>query len=814
MSDMGAVIETYVSGKLYFSGMHDTPSGYFGHSGDYLVVSENESGIHFTGIEKIAQDLTDYGFGGNDSENITGFTGLHDTPSNYESGYYLRSTETGLEYIDSRELGQDIPVIPNNYNSSTDLPSPALDYDGEIVKVGCDTYMSCEGEWKPLVSTDRLPLSEAERDLYPGCVTTVGESLQYTDYIDNVLNDNSALLLQASLNGQTVDDVLHEVCTFQNIDGQSNDTSSEGTWQNITTNYNFLSCPIQQQNSQIRGSNTIWGNRSGNPHKLRGPGISCQFNRNGTVIAFGWNDDEGESTPYVDVLKVNASNGSLAPATHIAELRPSIASDLWGRSVSMNDDGTMLAVVEPRFTNTNGGHGAIVVYELNLNLNSNSATEQNIIQLPLTNSDYFSNNIGYNDIEERLINVQLSGDGKTLAVSFLHNYFDPNPKALFIYNYNESTEQWDLIQTINGIGFQDMKMSKDGSTIAVKCGYSMGGNLGYDVGGVSNSNPTGQPDPNTRTAYFHGIKVFRRDPQNIWSEKENISSFDLGIQEAVETGGVDWSLPISCHLGLIFDLSRDGTAIVYQLPDLLGFNSDLNYYFPANRRIEFVNYQTGPVGVITWNGESWERLGDLLFDEGTLGFHFETPATWSYLEALNTQAGGISEDGTLLMLCSRPMHPESLYTTNMNFLKWTGSSWTKISKVFHSSSSNPTDFHGGYTMSKQPHPQLNSIVGYIGYNEQSDSEFYFTEECSTNLVGGGTTSTNSPVYSCGVVRIKDTGYKWGLFPDNTQITIQAFPSTSCDFDGWGGQNIADPNALETTVNVTNAMSITGNFSVK
>ena len=45
-----------------FSGLHDTPLDYLGHSGDYLVVSDNESGVHFTGIEKIAYDLTDYGF--------------------------------------------------------------------------------------------------------------------------------------------------------------------------------------------------------------------------------------------------------------------------------------------------------------------------------------------------------------------------------------------------------------------------------------------------------------------------------------------------------------------------------------------------------------------------------------------------------------------------------------------------------------------------------------------------------------------------------------------------------------------------------
>ena len=47
---------------LAFTGLPDTPTGYIGYSGQYLIVSDYETGIHFTGIEKIAQDLIDYGF--------------------------------------------------------------------------------------------------------------------------------------------------------------------------------------------------------------------------------------------------------------------------------------------------------------------------------------------------------------------------------------------------------------------------------------------------------------------------------------------------------------------------------------------------------------------------------------------------------------------------------------------------------------------------------------------------------------------------------------------------------------------------------
>ena len=35
-----------VASKLYITSLHDTPTGYLGHSGDYLVVNDNESGVH------------------------------------------------------------------------------------------------------------------------------------------------------------------------------------------------------------------------------------------------------------------------------------------------------------------------------------------------------------------------------------------------------------------------------------------------------------------------------------------------------------------------------------------------------------------------------------------------------------------------------------------------------------------------------------------------------------------------------------------------------------------------------------------------
>jgi len=177
LREMGAA----VSEKLYITGLFDTPTGYQGYSGDYLVVSDNESGIHFTGIEKIAADLVDYGFSAGGS---SFFTGLNDTPTVYQSGYYLRSTETGIEYIDASGVAADIgdeivnTIVtgqllaftglsdsPTNYQSGYFVKStssgieyservvskfdslPTTVVEGKLIEVDCVLYMGCNGIW-------------------------------------------------------------------------------------------------------------------------------------------------------------------------------------------------------------------------------------------------------------------------------------------------------------------------------------------------------------------------------------------------------------------------------------------------------------------------------------------------------------------------------------------------------------------------------------------------------------------------------------------------------------------------------------------
>lgn len=164
-----AIIQNYelISG-MSFSGLIDTPSGHV--SGSYLL--SNGSGIVFTGIDRIAEDLIAYGF----------------------------------------EVGG------GSITEFTDLPD-ATENDGKIVSVGCDLYHSCDGEWVKILKEDTTtPLDPGDSDGLPGCVTTTEEKADYILYRDEVITENAANTFSLALQGLTAPP-LHEACLFTEFQG-------------------------------------------------------------------------------------------------------------------------------------------------------------------------------------------------------------------------------------------------------------------------------------------------------------------------------------------------------------------------------------------------------------------------------------------------------------------------------------------------------------------------------------------------------------------------------------------------------------------
>ena len=161
---MGTAVREGIE-NIRLTGLRDTPSGYLGHSGDYLVVNDGETGIHFTGIEKIAQDLTDYGFGGAGEEKV---------------------------------IPRAFDTLPEVYN-----------YEGEVISVGCDLYISCDGKWNKLLQDKSLP----EDSSYPGCVSNISESILYDQYKSQFIEDITEDVFERELFGLEPLPT-HEVCLY------------------------------------------------------------------------------------------------------------------------------------------------------------------------------------------------------------------------------------------------------------------------------------------------------------------------------------------------------------------------------------------------------------------------------------------------------------------------------------------------------------------------------------------------------------------------------------------------------------------------
>jgi hypothetical protein len=85
---------------LNFIKLPDTPKEYIGNSGRYLIVDDYETGIHFTGIEKIAKDLIDYGFElGSSTTPIEGLPGCITTTED-KANYILYRDQVITENAD------------------------------------------------------------------------------------------------------------------------------------------------------------------------------------------------------------------------------------------------------------------------------------------------------------------------------------------------------------------------------------------------------------------------------------------------------------------------------------------------------------------------------------------------------------------------------------------------------------------------------------------------------------------------------------------------------------------------------------------
>jgi hypothetical protein len=135
-SKMGLSVRNEIK-NISLTGLRDTPTGYVNHNGDYLVVNDSQDGIGFSGIEKIAADLTDYGFldgvgGGGGSSNIifeASLSEMSNVPTSFTTASHIPYTPTIDTYsawdtsINSWVAPKDMQVIATSVHLITDANS-------------------------------------------------------------------------------------------------------------------------------------------------------------------------------------------------------------------------------------------------------------------------------------------------------------------------------------------------------------------------------------------------------------------------------------------------------------------------------------------------------------------------------------------------------------------------------------------------------------------------------------------------------------------------------------------------------------------
>jgi len=137
------------------------------------------------------------------------FSGMQDTPTGYESGKYLVSTASGVEWTDAPVGAGGGSSSITSYDSVASLP--ASQEVGTLATVGCDLYIACDGgEWQKVLK-DGEQTSVSDDEKFPACVTTISDQIIYSSYRDAFIEDNQADVFKRAYNGDPQTGI-HEVC--------------------------------------------------------------------------------------------------------------------------------------------------------------------------------------------------------------------------------------------------------------------------------------------------------------------------------------------------------------------------------------------------------------------------------------------------------------------------------------------------------------------------------------------------------------------------------------------------------------------------
>lgn len=212
-------------------------------------------------------------------------------------------------------------------------------------------------------------------------------------------------------------------------------------------------------------SPAIWRKVGGDvmalPNEYSSP-ASTALSSDGSVIAIGVLDESNllRGEVYVHILK-NSSDGSQEWEPLGQVLEGADDNDIFGTSVALSGDGTVLAVGATQFANaygsvpTGGGYATVYSYQGGM-----WAPHGKIVGTDSIDGDAFG------------VQVALSQDGTVLAVLAANYDYGGDPVGYAnVYHFNGDSLDWDLVDTIDHwerrYGDMVMDLSGDGRVIAL-----------------------------------------------------------------------------------------------------------------------------------------------------------------------------------------------------------------------------------------------------------------------------------------------------------------------------------------------------------
>ena len=564
-----------------------------------------------------------------------------------------------------------------------------------------------------------------------------------------------------------------------------------------SSSYNFIN---GSQNEQRVGQS---------PHSITSEdwdnGQALDISADGNIVIYGAMSHDGTS--------IGANSGKAAvykrtPTgasswTLIGDFYGDNANDYFGRSVSINGNGDIIAVGASRDA-PNGGtdRGAVYIYQYNSNADSWT-------QLGSTLS-------GDGDNDRFGVSVSLNYDGTRVAVgSWFEDDNGNNSGSVKVYQYNSATSEWDPIGQVNGPGGATtyfgfgLKMNKSGSRFVASAiygnanGYRSGTMRVYQYSGSTTWTKVGS-DMGGYSANDHYGTVAINGAGDRVAFGDNYTGDPRRIMIYQETGG-NWS---------IHGTQTNGASIY---GDSKARSIDFN---EEGNMIGVVAFGEGSVRLYEYTSGSWTQKGETRDYDDKFGISIALSASGNtYVAAAPLyDPPGLSNAGRILIIGGNGLSISSSGTiisdSNTTFTPGTNAylSATNSASIPDIDLNNTKDFLEVPAINISGQPQSISVAqntssSFTVTATSAATSFTYQWQSTTSVTATTWTNiSNSESYSgsssatliLSPTLLSFNGYQYRVLITNscgaytvtsTQITL----TVEVDTDGDGDPDITDPD---------------------